>query len=216
MSSIRASSQLAGKQGTLWVSARSLTLWRRIELDLLLLQCSSNLSYTLFCSDFALAFHRAHNPVPPRVDSQWKKHPSSYDGDHNSSEMAGAPPVCRWARTTRTTVPITRGGYCSSEHTPRLGFWSTQFPAICYIDHSGRGTGLTPSIRSTLPVSALNRISSPPAGRMDHSAAELPRPHPSDLFTPRLASLLHSTFSRTASTSPKNARRPVPFCALRS
>ena len=36
--------------------------WRRLKLDLLLWQRSSNLSDIFFRSDFAFAFHRAHNP----------------------------------------------------------------------------------------------------------------------------------------------------------
>ena len=45
----------------------------------------------------------------------------------------------------------------------------------------------------------------------DHSAAELPKPHLSDLFAPRSASMLHSTSPRVASTSPKIGRRLVLF-----
>ena len=42
-------------------------------------------------------------PVPSRVASQWRERPSSYNGDHNSREMAGAPPVGRRVRTTWRT-----------------------------------------------------------------------------------------------------------------
>ena len=73
------------------------------------------------------------------------------------------------------------------------------------------GIAQTLSTRSTLLVSALRRISSPPTGRMDLSAAKLPKPHPSDLFAPRSASMLHGTSPRAAITSPKIARRPVLF-----
>ena len=67
------------------------------------------------------------------------------------------------------------------------------------------------ALRSTFLVSALGRISSPPAGNIDHAAAELPKSHPSDLFAPRSASVLHSTSPRVATTSPKIGRRPVLF-----
>ena len=49
---------------------------------------------------------------------------------------------------------------------------------------------------------------------MDHYAVELPEPHPSDLFAPRSASMLHSTSPRVASTSPKIGHRLVLFFAL--
>ena len=44
---------------------------------------------------------------------------------------------------------------------------------------------------------------------IDQSAAELPKPHPSDFFAPRSASMLHCTYLRVASTSPKIDRRPL-------
>ena len=99
-------------------------------------------------------------PVLLRVASQWSERPSSSNGDHNSSEMAGALPVGRRARSIRTTP----SDYVRT--TPR----------------------------STLLVSDFGRMNSPPAGprHMDHSAAELPKPHPSDMFAPRSASMLHS------------------------
>ena len=43
-------------------SPNTLTLWRRHNLDMLLWRRSFNLSDIVFRSDFALAFHRAHNP----------------------------------------------------------------------------------------------------------------------------------------------------------
>ena len=117
-------------------------------------------------------------PVPLRVASQWRERPSSYNGHHNSSEMAGAPPVGRRARTTQTTL---------SEY-----------------------------VRTTLLFGAhsLSRLlvaSVPRQLVIDHSAAELPKPHPSDLFAPRSASMLHCTSPRVTSTSFKVGRRPVLF-----
>ena len=63
-------------------------------------------------------------PVPSRVASQWRERPSSYNGDHNGSEMAGAPPVGRRTRTTRTTPSKYVRTTLPAENTPRLGFWS--------------------------------------------------------------------------------------------
>ena len=93
--------------------------------------------------------------------------------------MAGAPPVCRRARTKQTTpsnyvrMTLLFGAHSSSrlsvESVPRQ---------LCHIDHS---------------------------------AAELPKPYPSDLFAPRSASMLHCTSPRATSTSPKIARQPVLF-----
>ena len=79
------------------------------------------------------------------------------------------------------------------------------------MDDTFRGRADDTALRSTLLVSAFGRISSPPAGHIDHSAAELPKPQPSDLFAPRSASMLHCTSPRVASTSPKIGRRPVLF-----
>ena len=78
-----------------------------------------------------------------------------------------------------------------------------------------RRAAQTPSTKNTLLVSALGRISSPPAGRMDHSATELPKPHHSELYAPHSANMLQSTSPRAASTSPKIARRPVLFFMIR-
>ena len=63
-------------------------------------------------------------PVPSRVAFQWRARPSSYNGDHNSSEMAGPPPVDRRTRTTRTIPSKYVGTTLLCQHTPRLGFWS--------------------------------------------------------------------------------------------
>ena len=70
------------------------------------------------------------------------------------------------------------------------------------------------ALRSTLLVLAFGRINSPPAGNISHSAAELPKPHSSDLFAPRSASTLHSTSPRVANTSPKIGHRLVLFFAF--
>ena len=151
-------------------------------------------------------------PVPSPVASQWRERPSTYNGDHNSSEMAGAPPVGRRARTTRTTpskyvrTTLLCGAHFSSRIlVPPVGCWA-------------RTTQRTPSEygRTTLLFGAHS--SSPPLVAsvhrqlvIDHSAVELPEPHPSDLFAPRSASMSHSTCPRFASTSPKIGHRLVLF-----
>ena len=108
-------------------------------------------------------------------------------------------------------LPTTCGRHCSSEQTPRLGFWSHQFPASCVISTTPQRNCPIPTHPEHTPRLGFGRIISPPAGHMDHSAAELPRLHPSDLFAPGSASMLHCTSPRAARTSSKIARRPVLF-----
>ena len=147
-------------------------------------------------------------PVPSRVASQWRERPSSYNGDHNSSEMAGAPPVGRRARTTRTTpskyvrTTLLCGAHSSSRIlVPPVGYWA-------------RTTQRIPSeyVRTTLLFGA-HSSSRPLVASVyrqlviDHSAVKLPEPHPSDLFAPRSASMLHSTYI-SASCQHKPQDRP--------
>ena len=73
------------------------------KLDSLLWQRFSNLSDVLFVAILTLLSVEPTTLVPSRVNSQWRERPSSYNGDHNSIEMSGAPPVGRRARTTLTT-----------------------------------------------------------------------------------------------------------------
>ena len=98
--------------------------------------------------------------------------------------------------------PCSLTGGFSMEGTPFLlqrrplqlrggrGPWST---GTHHTDDTFRPRADDTALWSTLLVSAFGRIGSPPAGRrhMDHSAAELPKPHPSNLFAPRSASMLH-------------------------
>ena len=56
----------------------------------------------LFLSALFLRFVEPKAPVPPRIASHWRERPS-FNGDHYSSESAGAPPVGRRARGARTT-----------------------------------------------------------------------------------------------------------------
>ena len=189
------------------------------ELHLLLWQRSSNLSDLFFVAILFLLPIEPTTPVPSRVASQWRKRPSSYNGDLNSSEMAGAPPVGRRARTTRTTP----SNYVRT--TLRFGTNSSSPLVVPPVGRRARTTQMIPSeyVRTTLLFGAhsscrLLVASLPRQIVMDHSAAELPKPHPSDLFTPRSASMLPSTSPRVASTSPKIGHRPVlllRFGALR-
>ena len=154
--------------------------------------------------------------APSRVASQWRERPSFYNGDHNSSEMAGAPPVGRYARTTRTTP----SNYMRT--TLLFGAHSSSRLFVPPVGRRARTTRTTPSsyVRTTLLFGAHSAsrllVASVPRQlcRIDHSAAKLPKPHPSDLFAPRSASMLHCTSPLAASTSPKIARRPF-FFALR-
>ena len=107
-------------------------------------------------------------------------------------------------------LPTTCGLHCSPEHTPRLGFWSHQIPASCVTWTTPQRNCPSPTHHEHTPrllVSSIPR----PASHMDHSAAELPKPHPSDVFAPRSASMLHCTYLRAASTIPKIVCRPVLF-----
>ena len=144
-----------------------------------------------------------------------EQRPFFYNGDHNSSEMAGAPPVGCRARTART-IPsnYVRTTLLFGAHSlcrllvPPVGRWA-------------RTTQMTPSeyVRTTLLFGA-HSSSWPLIASVhrqlviDHSAVELPEHHPSDLFGPRSSSMLHSTSPRVASKSPKIGHRLVRFFAL--
>ena len=151
-------------------------------------------------------------PVPSRMASQWRERPSSYNGNHNSSEMSGAPPVGRRARTTRTTpskyvrTTLLCGTHSSSRIlVPPVGCWACTTRRT--LSEYGRTTllfGAHPSSRP-LAASVYRQLV------IDHSAVELPEPHPSDLFAPRSARMLHSSSPRVASTSPKIGHRLVLF-----
>ena len=87
------------------------------------------------------------------------------------------------------------------------------------VGRRARTTRATPSnyVRTTLRCGAHSSsrllVASVPRQlfHIDHSAAELPKPHLSDLIALRSASMLHSTSMRAASTSPKIDRRPLLF-----
>ena len=102
MSTLRGPAQLANLQRALCVPTYNFTCGVD-ELDLLLWQRSSNLSHLFFVATFLLLPIEPTTPVPSRVVSQWTERPFSYNGDHNSSEMAGAPPVHSRACIIRTT-----------------------------------------------------------------------------------------------------------------
>ena len=223
VSTLREPAQLADLQGALCVSVllnwqtcrghsvsppNNLTLWRRLRLDLLLWQRSSNLSDSCFSysSDFAFAFHRAHNPCSFTGGFSMEGAPF-YLQRRPQQQCDGRDPTC-WSPGTyhtddtfqlRADVTVLRSTLLVS------AFGRISSPPAVLHGPLRSENAQTPSIRSTLLVSALGRISFPPAGRMDHSAAELPNPDPSDLFAPRSASMLHCTSPRAANTSPKIA-----------
>ena len=154
-------------------------------------------------------------PDPCRLASQWRERPFSYNGDHNSSEMPGAPPVCRRARTTRTTP----SNYVRT--TLLFGAHSPSRLLVPPVSRRARTTRTTPSeyMRTTLLFGSHSSsrflVASVPRQLypIDHSAAEQPKPHPSDLFATRSPSMLHCTSPRVASTNPKIGRRSVLFRA---
>ena len=172
-----------------------------------------SLQYFFFVAILLLLSIEPTTPVPSRVASQWRERPSSYNGDHNGSEMAGAPPVGRRVRTTRTTP----SNYVRT--TLIFGAHSSPRLLVPPFGRRARTTRTTPSnyVRTTLLFGATSSsrllFASVPGQlcRIDHSAAELSTPHPSDLFASRSASMLHCTSPRATSTSPKIARRPVLF-----
>ena len=214
MSTIRAPAQLADLQGALCVPTFNLTCGVD-ELDMLLWQRSSNFSDSFFVAILLLLSIEPTTPVPSRVASHWRERTSSYNGDHNSRKMAGAPPVGRRVRTTRTTpckyvrTTLLCGAHSSSRIlVPAVGCWA-------------RTTQTTPSeyVRRTLLFGA-HSSSRPLVASVhrqlviDHSAVKLPEPHPSNLFAPRSTSMLHNTSPRVASTSPKIGHRLVLFFVL--
>ena len=155
-------------------------------------------------------------PVPSWVASQWRECLSSYNSDHNSSEMAGAPPVGRRARTTRTTP----SNYVRT--TLLFGAHSSCRPLVPPVGRRTRTTQTTPSdyVRTTLLFGAHTSSRTLVASVhrqlvIDHAPVELPEPHPSDSFAPRSASIFHSTSSQLARTSPKIGHRPLVFLAFR-
>ncbi len=179
---------------------------------MLLWQRSSGLSDFFFVAILLLLSIEPTTPVPSRVASQWRERPSSYNGDHNSSEMAGAPPVGRRARTTRTTpskyvrTTLLCGAHSSSRIlVPPVGCWARTTQRT--LSEYGRTTLLFGAHPSSRPLAASVHRQLV----IDHSAVELPEPHPSDLFAPRSARMLHSTSPRVASTSPKIGHRLVLF-----
>ena len=160
-----------------------------------------------------MLFIEPTTPVPSRVGSQWRERPSFYKGDYNSSEMAGAPPVGRRARTTRATP------YNYVRKTLLFGAHFSTHILVPPVGRRARPARTTPSnyVRTTLVFGEFSScrllVASVPRQlcHIDHSAAELPKPHSSDLFAPRSACMLHSTSLGAASTSHKIGRRPVLF-----
>ena len=154
MSTLRGPAQLADLQGALCVPTYNFTNGVD-ELNLLLWQRSSNLSDFVFVlvAIFLSLSNEPTTPVPSRVASQWSERPSSYNGDHNSSEMAGAFLLVVGHVPHGRHLPTTCERHCYSEHTPRPGFWSHQFPASWQYKPLRSGTAQAPPIR--LVCSAL-------------------------------------------------------------
>ena len=211
VSTLRGSARLADLQGafcvppiTLHVASTSLTCY-----------CGSVHPISLFLFVVAILLLlpiEPTTPVPSRVASQWRERPSSYNGDHNSIEMAGAPPVGRRARTTR----MTPANYVRT--TLHIGAHSSSRLLVPPFGRRTRTTQTIPSVyvRTTLLFGAhsSSRLLVASVHRhlvIDHSVVELPEPHPSDLSAPRSASMLRSTSPRVASTSPKIGHRHVLF-----
>ena len=74
--------------------------------------------------------------VPSRVASHCRERPSSSTGDHNSSEMAGAPPVGRRARATRTTTSnYVRTALFFGAHSLSRLLVASVPRQLCHLDH---------------------------------------------------------------------------------
>ena len=182
---------------------------------MLLWQRSSNFSVFFFVAILRLISMEPTTPVHSWVASQWRERPSPYNGDHNSSERAGAPPVGRRPRTTtddtfqvraddtalRSTLLVSNFGpscwLLGTHHTEDT--FRVRVDALLFGAHSS-SLPLVASVHRQLVI--------------DHSEVELPEPHRSHLIAPHSASMLHSTFPRVASTSSKIGHRLVLFRAL--
>ena len=212
MSTLRRPAQLADLQGELCVRANKLTNDVLLSLTCC---CGSVLPPSLILVLLWLSIEPT-TPVSSRVASKWRERHSFYNGDPNSSEMARAPPVGRREGTKRTAP----SNYVRTTLPFRAHSLSWLLvPPVC---RRARTTQTAPSnyVRTTLLFGAhssyrllIASVLCQPC-RIDQSAAELPTPNPTGLSAPCSASMLHSTPSRAASTSPKIARRPVLcFCA---
>ena len=109
----------------------ALTLWRRLRAELLLCQRSSKLSDSCFVAILLLLSIEPTAPVPSRglLNGGSALHPPKATTTAVRCQeplllVVGHVPHGRHLQTTC-------GRHCSSEHTPRLSFWSHQFPASC-------------------------------------------------------------------------------------
>ena len=161
MSTLRGFAQLADLQGTL--CPRPIRLQHGVVFDLTCYFGSVPpiSPIVVFVAILLLFSIEPPTPVSSRVASQWRERLCSSNGDHYRSKDG-------------------RGPSC----------WS---PGTYHKDDTFRLRADDTALRSTLLVSGFGRISYLPVGprHMDHSAAELPKPHPPDLFAPRSASMLH-------------------------
>ena len=126
-------------------------------------------------------------PVPSWVASQWRERPSSSNGDHNSGEMAGAPPVRRRARTTRKTPSdYVRTTLLFGAHS------SSRLLVASVLRQLVHDTWTTPQRKCPSPTHQTCSLRAQPA------CCTLPA-----------SRCITCTSPRAASTSPKIARRPV-------
>ena len=103
-STLRGPAQLADLQGAICVLTNNLTNGVVLSLTCYCSRVPPNVSDIYFLVAILLLLSiEPTTHVPSGVASQWRERPLSYNGDHNSSDMTGAPPVGRRARTTRTT-----------------------------------------------------------------------------------------------------------------
>ena len=110
----------------------NLTLWRRLRLGLLLWQRCSNLSDSCFWKRFCFCFPSSQQTL---FLHGWLLNGGSALPPPTATTIAvrwqGPRPLVAGHVPHGRHLLTTCGRHCSSEHSPRLGFWSHQFPASC-------------------------------------------------------------------------------------
>ena len=150
----------------------TLTIWRRLWLDLQLRQRSSNLSDSLFSLLFCFCFPSSPQPLflhgwlftgasalpPPTVTT-------------TSARWQGPLLLITGQVPHGRHFPTSCGRHCPSEHTSRLAFWSYQFSASC----------------STTNEPLRGGTAQAPPARLNSSLANGPRrrPRPRPLADPK-------------------------------
>ena len=193
MSTVRGPAQLADLPGALRVSTYNFT---NIVVLSLACYCGSVSPFSpihVFVAILLSLLIEPTTPVPSRVASQWRESLSSYNSDHNSSEMAGAPSVSRRARTTRTT-PTVGTTLLFGAHTLVTFFGpSCQSQGTYHTDDTFQLRADDTALRSTLLVSALGRINFPPAVPRRPLRGGTAQAPPIRLVCSGSASMLHCT-----------------------